>query len=478
MIRPLVRIAAAAMCGVIVQATTPAIGAWERFHGDAANRGFADVATKPAAGGSLSVPGLGTFALGAGPVIAPDGTVYLGTQEGKLIALHADGKPFWSRDIDEGESIVASAAIGADGSVYVIGAKAESKRFGPGIKMPTKTTISSTLHQFSAGGALLARTSFPARTGTRGATTAPPNIVDIGGREIILAPAIYKNPNIGGFEVRLIGILPNNGGVVFDKRVAGLPGVVTGGAGNNFCFLPISGTIACLINPEVSQYTPPRGPPPPPPPMPGVGVFTFAGGGAPHVIVSDQRHNIRGFTATSAAGLTKTFNVHDEGRRLLSPPMTLPDGHTLVGTRSGEIVFAGPNATKVPPVKGPGAIHGAPTLTVNGFAAVVGDSGLALLRDGKVVSQASLPPSFTSAAASRTHVFVSTTDAFVTFDADAQLQLQKFDWVGGGTSPPAIGPDGRVYAIASDILFIFPPPLKVSIPLPPGTVLQKDPGGQ
>ena len=61
MIRPIVRIAVAAMCGVIVQATTPAIGAWERFHGDAANRGFADVDTKPAAGGSLSVPGLGTF---------------------------------------------------------------------------------------------------------------------------------------------------------------------------------------------------------------------------------------------------------------------------------------------------------------------------------------------------------------------------------------------------------------------------------
>jgi len=91
MIRPLVQIAAAAMCGAIVQTTTPAIGAWERFHGDAANRGFADVDTKPAAGGSVSVPGLGTFAAGAGPVIAPDGTVYLGTQEGKLIALHADG---------------------------------------------------------------------------------------------------------------------------------------------------------------------------------------------------------------------------------------------------------------------------------------------------------------------------------------------------------------------------------------------------
>jgi hypothetical protein len=96
------------------------------------------------------------------------------------------------------------------------------------------------------------------------------------------------------------------------------------------------------------------------------------------------------------------------------------------------------------------------------------------------VSQASLPPSFTSAAASRTHVFVSTTDALITFDANAQNQVQRFDWVGGGTSPPAIGPDGRVYAIASDILFVFPPPLRVKRPLPraPGAILQKDPGGQ
>jgi hypothetical protein len=84
---------------------------------------------------------------------------------------------------------------------------------------------------------------------------------------------------------------------------------------------------------------------------------------------------------------------------------------------------------------------------------------LAPLRNGKVVSCASLPaPSYTPAAASRTHVFVSTTDAFVTFEAEAQAPLQTFDWVGGGTSPPAIGLRGHVYAIASDILFVFPPP--------------------
>jgi hypothetical protein len=492
MIRPIVRIAVAAMCGAIVQATTPAIGAWERFHGDAANRGFADVDTKPAAGGSLSVPGLGTFAPGAGPVIAPDGSVYLGTQEGKLIALHADGKPFWNRQIEADESIVASPAIGADGSVYVIGAKLKITKIG-GIIGAKKTEIASTLYAFNATGALLARTPFPA--GLRAPTTAPPNIVSVGGREIILAPAPYKNPHPtvkNGVDVRLIGFL-TTGGVVLNKLAAPHPGsdVITGGGLSTSDLKFIYCTSAPLHPPSfiycalsgAYDYNPQRlpNPPPFPPPLPGIAVFTFAGGGAPHVIVSDQRHTIVDFTVTgSKPRLTQVFRDGDPQRTLLSPPMVLPEGRTLASTAGEQIVFSGPNASKLAPVANPGIVYGPATLTVNGFAVVVGTNGLSLLKDGKMVSQASLPPSYTSAAASRTHVFVSTTDAFITFDADAQLELQRFDWVGGGKSPPAIGPDGRVYAIASDILFIFQPPLKVSQPLPhaPGAILQKDPGGQ
>ena len=478
MIRLLLRTTAAVMCGTIMQATTPAIGAWERFHGDAANRGFANVETKPAAGGSLSVPGLGTFALGAGPVIAPDGTVYLGTQEGKLIALHADGKPFWSRNIDAGEAIVASPAIGADGRVYVIGSKLKITKIGA-IK---KTQIGSKLYAFNATGALLTRTLFPTK-GLRAPTTAPPNIVSVGDREIILAPALYRSPTAkNGVDVRLIGF-SNTGAVVLDKLAAPQPGVdvITGGgpsASDLFCLVPIIGTGYCLLTKDFS-FNPERVPIPPP--MPGVAVFTFAGGGAPHVIVSDQRHTIVDFSVTGLKPrLTQVFRDGDPQRQLFSPPMVLPDGHTLVSTTDERIVFSGPNAGKLATVASPGVVYGPATLTVNGFAVVVGTNGLSVLKDGEMVSQASLPPSHTSAAASRTHVFVSTTDAFITLDADAQLQLQSFDWVGGGKSPPAIGPDGRVYAIASDILFIFPPPLKVSNPLPhvPGAVLQKDLGGQ
>lgn len=72
-----------------------------------------------------------------------------------------------------------------------------------------------------------------------------------------------------------------------------------------------------------------------------------------------------------------------------------------------------------------------------------------------------VPPyieSIASAAASRTHVFVSTAGAFLTYDANSMAEVARLSWVGGGLSPPAIGPRGHVYAIASNILFVFPPP--------------------
>ena len=440
---------------------TTALAAWESFHADGANRGFVDVATRPAGSGSRSVPNLGTFAPGAGPVIASDGTVYLGTMEGKVIALHADGSPFWSRDINPGEAIFASPAVGADGSVYVIGTKTvRDHRVGA----QDKTVILSTLHKFTSSGGWLAKTPFPDHPGSRG-SSAPPNIVRLGDVEVVLAPAVYFVPNSTAEDVRLVGFAAA-GGVLIDQLVSrDIGGVHAGGGsfgGTLACLVPFVGNAGCLICGEFPcEYRPPTSKPPPAP-MPGVAIFAFAGGGAPFVIVSNQRHGIVGYTVSSLAAptLTETFRVNDPKRLLLSSPMALPDGHTLISTVGGEIVFAGPNQNVLPPVKlAGGLVYGASTLTASGLAASVAGSELVLLRDGKVVSTASLPaPSFAAAASSRTHVFVSTTNALLSFDADAKRLLRTFDWVGGGTSPLAIGPKGQVYAIASNILFVFPPP--------------------
>ena len=470
-----VRVAVEITALAAILSASTALAAWERFHADGANRGFVNVATKPAGSGSRSVPKLGTFAPGAGPVVAPDGTVYLGTMEGKLIALHADGSPFWSRDINPREVIFASPVVGADGSIYVIGTKSVRDL---SVDPLEKTVSRSTLHKFTSSGGWVAQTPFPLHPGSRGAS-APPNIVRIGGVEIVLAPAVYFHRVSTALDVRLVGFA-TAGGVLIDQLVSRKTATATGGGELSAleslgCLVPLVGQFGCLIcgTPFGCEYHPPSSKPPPAP-MPGAAIFTFAGGGAPLVIVSDQRHDVVGYTASSptAPKLTETFRVHDPSRRLLSSPMVLPDGHTLVSTVGGEIVFAGPNENKLPPVKlSGGLVYGAPTLTTSGLAASVAGSKLALLRDGKVVSTASLPaPSFAAAASSRTHVFVSTTNALVTFDADAKRRLQTFDWVGGGISPPAIGPKGQVYAIASNILFVFPPPLQLANRPTQGTI--------
>ena len=207
------RLIALCAAGAVALASTPA-SAWEFAHGNRDNTGFANVMTSPAGKGSLSVPGLGKFALGAGPVVANDGTVYVGTVEGKLIALHADGSPFWSRDISPKQSIVASPAISADGSVYVIGVNRVRKA---GANAPEDMTFAATLHHFTSSGAWVNQIAFPQHGGIGPAAFSPPNIWRSGSAEAIMVPAIYPNKVTGGYAVRLIAF--SLSGQVLDDKV-------------------------------------------------------------------------------------------------------------------------------------------------------------------------------------------------------------------------------------------------------------------
>jgi hypothetical protein len=71
--------------------------------------------------------------------------------------------------------------------------------------------------------------------------------------------------------------------------------------------------------------------------------------------------------------------------------------------------------------------------------------------------------SIASAAASCTHLFVATTDELVTYDVTNMTPVATVPWFGGGRAAPVIGPTGAVYAIASDVLFVFAPPAQKGV---------------
>ncbi|MBX7201171.1 MAG: hypothetical protein K1X51_17525 [Rhodospirillaceae bacterium] len=441
--------------------------AWETAHGPTDNTGLVDIVTKPAEFAARTVSDIGTIAPGAGPVVAPDGTVYLANQQGKLMSFKPDGTPGWSRNITAGQQIVASPAVGSDGSVYVIGVSVSRDHRGG----KTVKRVDAWLHVFNSTGGYLGSTQFPDHDGA-GGTTASPNLWRFIGTELVLVPAVY------GTDVRLLGF-STGGGLVLDQHAVNVSPDIFGGW-DPFSEFPASDG----QNGRDNQ----------PPSFQPVGVFINPQGGTPFILVSNGNHSVVGFTL-SAGALIESFRIDDDNRFMRSAPAILPDKHGIIGTEDAEqtstsgphgtntggVVFTGPNLNKLAPVAGLGAINATPTHLSDGRTALISTRQLAVI-DGRIVVKRLplLGYSFASAAASRTHIFVSTTDAIQTFDTATLTEVSRMLWSGGGTSQPAISPLGYVYAVADDGLFVFPPakqlpPNRVT-PLTGTTVVSTDPG--
>ncbi|HET6621857.1 MAG TPA: hypothetical protein VFG64_18110 [Dongiaceae bacterium] len=444
-----------------IAATTGAIAlpaaAWERAHSVGSNTGYADVGTAPAKKAPVTVPNLGSFAPGAGPVVAPDGTVYLGNQQGKLIALHADGSAAWSRDISPGYAITASPLVAPNGYIYVIG----TTNYTDHRVNPPAHVVKSMLNIFTPGGGWVGPFPFPDHNGP-GAAYGPPNLWRFGGQDVVMATATYRNPVTGGYETRLIAFA-TGGQVLGDQKVTTVVQTVSGSAEcplGPLCFGFEHGVLSLTVTP------------------PGLGIFTFQGGGTPHIVVSDGLKDLVGYTFDGASFIER-WRVHGDNYFLRSTPTILPDGHTLIGVENteredgqevgngtGAMLFAGPNMSALPRVQGAGRVFTAPSVTRDGRAVLVsGDGYWTVLQGTQVASKTAIAvQSVASAAVSRTHVFVSTYDAFLTYDVNNLAEVGRISWVGGGMSSPAIGPKGQVYALASNILFVFPGPRRVIDP--------------
>lgn len=477
-------VAAATAAAIVLSAGSASAAGWLRPHADSANTGFVDVVTAPAGKASQVINGLGTFAPGVGPVVGADGTVYIGTEQGTFYAFHADGSPAWKQSVTG--SIRASSAVGADGSVYVV-----VQKFGRVLAAGNAQVNDQVLlHKFSPAGAELWQVALPSHPvpnlSVSERSTAAPNIVaSADGGETIIVPTVSSSKS--GQDFRLAAI-SSGGQVLFDQRVSFTVDDILGGVDpepplwtrfdctpDYGCWYPTGDDAPLPAHPADAL------PQKPIVPLPGVAVLTSAGRGLPWVLASDHVFDLVGFSFSPTAGFHEVFRRHRDEQLLVSPPTTLPDGRTLIGTLDGHIAFAGPGV-KLPDLNVSGATYGTPTRLADGRVVVVGlrtDGGsFAVLKDGEVFRSGPLAgQSIAGAAASRTHFFISTASTLYSFDAATMKKVNEIFLPGGGLASPAIGPGGHVYALASNILFVFPPPVASArvldtFPTAPKVVLQ------
>jgi hypothetical protein len=338
---------------------------------------------------------------------------------------------------------------------------------------PPEHRFDAVLHKFTVGGGWISQTPFPEKYGAAGTSEiapAAPNMWKSGNAEVIMVPVIYDFPLHSGWETHLLAF-STSGQLLADATVGDSVPTVTGGSG-----LPDWAVYSCLIPPFLhciglvnSGFQSQPGTPSEPVhdpvfrPVPTAAVYTYPGGGTPHVLVADGFHNLVDYTfgGTNFNEIFRIDDGNDDGAILATPTVTY-DGHTIFTSKDG-IRFAGPNMNAVPTVKGVYTIT-APTILRDGRIVIVATNGtMTVLDGGKVATRIPIEFSVAPAAASHTHVFVSTWHQFLTFDSNTMQEVGRFDWPDGGLSAPAIGPQGNVYAISANQLYVFPGPGQTNV---------------
>ena len=416
--------------------------------------GFTRVLTNPAGAGSISVPDLGVFAPHVNPAVGPDGTVFLGTAHGRVIALRPNGEPYWNRDLASGDRILLTPTVTSDGTVWVIGCfKARDHRGGA-----NREIVRWTMHRFINGGGYPGPREFPPRFEAMPWVVGSPTVWHWNDAEVVLISALY--PRVAGHDLALLAYSLN--GDLLGQWYHYIP------AGD----LTSSGFWESLLDalmslPLGSDFTPGTLPTPPLPPFPGPDVALRVGGGTPVItLVNRPEKKLMTFRLDAGPGgasgtLVELFYTDHAPDVLWSNATLLPDTYTLVGTDKG-LVFGPPGAQAAarPRIDHSNQIFATPTLASDGRAIAVDRYGTVLGVQGtSVVSGVSLN-GLTAArpAASLSYVYVATENGLHTLDATAATVVQTFPWLGGGAWAPVIGPGGHVYAMASNVLFIFRPP--------------------
>jgi hypothetical protein len=470
--RSLRRFLADAFCAAaLLMLAASSATAWQTAHGNPDNSGAVDIRTAPAKNPSRTLDVPGGIATGVVPVVAPDGSFYIGDRRGDLVAYNADGLPNWGQNLGNFQSIMTSAALGADGSVYVIGyAKIRDHTVSP-----TITKHIAELHRFSSTGQLIWHAPLDVLASQSINPAVPdvldfsaPNILRFGNSDVVMVASGLRQKFS---EVYLTAISGDSGQVLARLKVTGFqtPDVTGGTDWDVFCFW-------CGLRPAFSTTVPgqpaeerlPKGLKLP---FPSPVISTPDNGGAQLVAMSDGYQKLTGYIFTGNA-FDEAFRTSNKERRLSSTPLAWPNGPLMISAitdKRSEVKFVSPlpaGGSSDQHVAGPTSAAAAAALGNFRFAIVNTGGGVTIMRGASTEKFVPLKGGSVAApAASRNHLFVSTAYALYTLNKANLQQMAEFRWgPNGGTSQPVIGPRGHVYAVARDQIYIFPPSRIQEIP--------------
>jgi len=461
---------------IVGAAMTASAQTWNFAHGGADNAGFAGIETSPIITTSKPkiVAGIGPVVSGSGPTISTNGTAYIGNAYGVVKAISRTGTLNWTATVDEAR-IPVSPIVGEDGSVYVIGAGSRIHDHRPGAKYQAV----STLYKFDKNGVLQWKVAMPVthhnpKIEGGGIVNGAPVAMGSGADEAILVPVHVvtdppsDSPRIGCTQLmvlthkcepihhpaksvlHIIGF-SRNGDIVFNQEFK------SGYRPDNSrwclmdCWLGMDDpsyhpntTIAQLPDTSRASAT----------------ALAIAPGNI--FVANDGIATMRGYYYQPGLAPQQRFEKK-LGHNITSSSAVLTDTHSAIAITRGIIAFGGPSTEARPDVKhsqyrNPKRVYATPTRLADGRLVTLDlDGELALIDGKKAVKWDQLRgQTVASPAASKGYVYVSTVEEIVSFHADTLEEAGRYLWAGGGTSPPAIGPQGLVYAIAGEKLYIFP----------------------